>query len=374
MPKKQELPFEDISGKIRDENPSVNYEWDVIDGGKPGCMSDFVEIGMGKLSIVNLVTEKSTGNKYVAKKIYYDDDVKFAEREYKLMMGISERQKKGAFEPKPFFTHAGFVKIHEAFILRKYMVIIMENADGPTILEYVSTKNSYTENDAASLVKQILEALAYCHSYNVVHLDIRPSNIRVQKGGVVKIVDYNSARELANKKAGAVVDVIGDTEFCGPEMLNFDSVTPTSDIWGVGVLTYILLTGISPFFHEEEAKVLQAVVKVEYDDPETDITSEAKDFLSKKSTRVFRKAPEISEDNPTSRFSAVQALGHAWLDDGLASKRKGKDLGGVQSDIEDTNKRLMAEEEEDYVCCSGELRSFAEDEYESPEESSEEEA
>lgn len=365
MPKKPELPFKDPTNKIRDENPSINYEFlKDAEGAEPLNV-----IGKGKMSVVSKVVEQTTGNKYVAKTIYWEEDVKFAEREYKLMMGISER----GTDKKPFFEHSGFVKIHEAFILRKYMVIIMEDADGATILDYVSKKASYSEEDAAKLVKQILEALAYCHALNVVHLDIRPSNIRVQKNGTVKIVDYNSARELANKKAGAVVDVIGDTEFCGPEMLNFDSVTPTSDVWGVGVLTYILLTGISPFFHEEEKDVLQAVVGLKYDDLSSDdVTSEAKDLLNVKTTRMFKKAPELSETSTTSRFSAAQALAHPWLSEGLSSKRKAKDLAGIQSDIAETNDRLNTEEADEYVECSGILRTFEEEEYVTPYEDSDE--
>lgn len=344
--KKSKLPFECPLGKLKDENPERFYDW-----------AD-ENIGEGKMSIVTEVTKKTTGEKFVAKKIYWEEDVKFAEREYKLMMGISERGK----DLKDFFGHKAFVKIHEAFLLRKYMVIIMENADGLTILDYVAKKASYTEEDASKLIKQILEGLKHAHALNCVHLDIRPTNIRVRSNGEVKIVDYNSARELANKKAGAVVDVIGDTEFCGPEMLNFDPVSPQSDVWGVAVLTYILLTGISPYYDEDEAKVLQTVVGCKYDKMPGELTTDAHDFIKK----VFIRAPE-------NRPTAEAILEHPWLSDSKAGARKGHDLSVIQSDIAETDQRLNDEEAEEYVECSGTLRTYEEEEFESPCEDSEEE-
>jgi len=344
--KKSKLPFECPLGKMKDENPEQFYEFGDT-------------IGEGKLSVVKEVRKKTTGENFVAKIIYYDDDVKFAEREYKLMMGISERGK----EIKDFFDHPLFVKIHEAFLLRKYMVIIMENANGKTILDYVAEKASYNEDDAAKLVRQLLEGLKHCHSRNCVHLDIRPTNIRVQSNGVVKLVDYNSSRELANKKAGAVVDVIGDTEFCGPEMLNFDPVSPTSDIWGVAVLAYILLSGISPFFDEDESKVLQAVSKCQFEVVPTDVTNDAKEFFK----AIFKRAPDF-------RPTAEACLEHPWLSEDKAKARKGNDLSSCQADIRETDQRLNSEEEEEYVACSGVLRTFEEEEHESPEESDEEDA
>jgi len=360
-------PMVDLSGKLRFDNPSINYDFIEGDNSEEGFPR------MGKMSVVSQITERTTKRNYVAKTIYYDDDIKFAEREYKLMKGISERG--NGKDDKEFFKHAGFVQIHEAFLLRKYMVIIMEEAEGTSILDYVVKRATYTEDNACKLISDILKALEYCHALNVVHLDIRPSNIRVSKNHVVKIVDYNSARELANKKAGAVVDVIGDTEFCGPEMLEFDPVTPTSDVWGVGVILYILLTGISPFYYEKESDVLAHVTGVKYDQIENGlITAEAKVLYLDKKSRFFTKSPNFDPNSAITRASATQALALEWFDDEkMQTKRKAKDLTLVKDDIAVTHERLMTEEAEEYVCCSGTLRTFEEEEFVSPEESCSEE-
>jgi len=310
------------------------------------------EIGRGKLSKVSVVTCKTTGSKYAAKQIYFDDDEsrKFALREYDLLVGGK-------------LNHKCFVKLHKAYMVRKYLILILDYVDGKTLLDHFAHKHSITEDDIAQTIKQLCECLDSLHQENHVHLDIRPTNIRVV-GRDIKLLDYNSMRHLINKKSGAVVDVIGDTEFCAPEMLNFDPVLPASDMWSVAVITYILLSGISPFFYEDESQVLQTVQTVKYEfDPDafSKISTEAKDFIKK----CLIRAPEF-------RLTAAGALAHDWFDEKHASKRKAIAIT-AQDVMEETDARLLSEETEEYVEASFVYRTFEEEEFISPEESSEEE-
>jgi len=308
------------------------------------------EIGSGKMSTVKSVKSKKDGKQYAAKMIYFDDDTRFAIREYDLM-------KSGKLVNK------GLAQLHEAYMVRKYLIIIMELVDGKTLLDQFYRRHSVTEDDVAFVIQELCEILDFLHQQNIVHLDIRPTNIRFQ-GRDIKLLDYNSARHLANKKAGAVVDVIGDTEFCAPEMLNFDPVLPASDMWSVAVIMYIMLSGISPFFYEDEAMVLKTVQAVKYNFGEAfdDISSEAKDFMKK----CLIRAPET-------RMTAAQALKHTWLSDDYSGKRKAVSLSQSALDtMEETDSRLLGEEEEDYVEASFVFRTFEEEEYDSPEEESDE--
>jgi len=309
------------------------------------------EIGKGKMASVRYAKEKLTGKDYAAKMIYFDDDsLKFAIREYDLM--ISGKM-----------VHKGLVQLHAAYMVRKYLVLIMELADGKTLVDQFANRHSITEDDVAVVIKQLCEILDFLHQQNVLHLDLRPTNIRFV-GRDIKLVDYNSSRHLANKKAGAVVDVIGDTEFCAPEMLNFDPVLPASDMWSVAVIMYILLSGISPFFYEDENKVLQSVQYVKYQfDPDAfaSVSSEAKDFIKK----CLIRAPEM-------RMTAADALKHPWLSDSYQPNRKNVSID-AQDVMAETDARLLSEEEEEYVFASFVLRTFEEEEFESPDEESDEE-
>jgi len=335
-PKKAKLPIEREG--IIDDNPEKFY-----------TLGE--EIGTGKFAVTRYCTHKISGEKYAAKMIKYDTDtLKFAIREFDFMKELD-------------MTHPGLVKLHEAYLVRKYLIPIMEAADGMTLLDFVGKRHTLNEDVVASYIKQLCEVLAYMHERNAVHLDLRPTNIRFNSSNILKLVDYNSARFVANKKAGAVVDVIGDTEFCAPEMLRFEPVLPGSDMWSVAVITYILLSGISPFFYEDEDEVLKCVQTVKWAfDPDAfgGVTSEAKDFISK----CLIRAPE-------SRMTAAAALQHTWLSDDYSTVRKKNNLD-IKDVLSETDERLYSEEEEDYIWGSFTFRTFDEDEFISPESSEEE--
>jgi len=324
---------------IKYENPETYYEFGDEIGGN----------SKGKMSYVRIATSKTDGSKYAAKMIYFDDDVKFAIREYDLM--AHEKQ----------LTHKGLVRMKEAYMVRKYLIIIMDLVEGKTMLDYFASKSGITEDDVAGAIKQLCECLADIHSQNVVHLDLRPTNIRFD-GRTLKLLDYNSARHLINKKSGGVVDIIGDTEFCAPEMLSFDPVLPASDMWSVAVIAYILLSGISPYYYEDEKMVLQTVQSVKYEWVESfQGTSEAKDFIKK----CFIRAPEM-------RMTAEAALASPWLSADNEAKRKKVKLD-ITDDLMKTDMRLLSEEEEEYVEASFVFRTFEEEEFISPDEESDEE-
>merc|ERR1712142_343639 len=338
--KKNKLPIEREG--IKAENPESYYT--LADG----------EIGRGKFSVVKKATCKKTGKTYAAKIIRFDDEnIRYAIREYDLMSGNLQKLEENETLKRslPF--------LHETYLVRKYLILIMDLCDGRTLLEYFSSKHSITEDDVAVVVRWLRQVLKELHSNNVVHLDIRPTNIRMTSLNDMKLLDFNSARHLANKKAGEVVDVIGDTEFCAPEMLSFDRVQPGSDIWSVAVIMYILLSGISPYFYEDESKVSSQVEKCIYDvdDNLETVSAEAKDFIKK----IFKRAPEMG-------LTAEKALQHPWLSVDYAPTRKNSKI--VQQDrIKETDERLLSEEEEEYIEASFVFRTFEEPEYISPESS-----
>jgi serine/threonine protein kinase len=328
----------------REEREGIIYD-------NPEKFYDFEEeIGSGKMATVKKAKSKVDGKVYAAKMIYFDDDTRFAMREFDLL-------KSGKL------GHKGLVGLHEAYMVRKYLILMLDLVDGKTLLDQFYRRHSATEDDVAFVIGELCEVLDFLHQQNVLHLDIRPTNIRFE-GRDIKLLDYNSARHLANKKAGAVVDVIGDTEFCAPEMLNFDPVLPASDMWSVAIITYILLSGVSPFFYEDEAEVLKSVqgVKFTFCEAFDEISSEAKDFIKK----CLLRAPEM-------RMTAADALKHPWLSSENTAKRKQISLLQTALDtMEETDARLLSEEEEDYVEASFVFRTFEEEEYESPEEESDE--
>lgn len=180
----------------------------------------------------------------------------------------------------------------------------------------------------------------------------------------LKLIDYNSARFIPNKKAGLVVDVIGDTEFCAPELLSFEPVNPGSDMWAVAIIMYILLSGISPFYEDDEDLIVKNVQTCKYvwkGDWDNN-TSEARDFIK----NCLKRAPE-------SRMTAQAALEHKWLSDEYKAQRQNSKLADNQKDMLATDERLLEEEAEDYIWGSFVFKTFDEEEFNSPEDSDDEE-
>lgn len=288
-------------------------------------------IGSGKFSQVKKVTDKKTGKVYAAKCSKFDNDtLKFAVRELDVMTKLPD--------------HKGIPKLHQAFIVRKYLILIMDLVEGDTILNHFHKKHSITEKDVADVIKQVCEILEKVNSVGIVHCDIRPTNIRMENG-TVKLLDYNSALPV-----GSVVDVIGDTEFSAPETLSFDPILPGTDMWAVGVLAYTLASGASPFFKENEDSLIRAVSTVQYsfDAP---LSSPMKQFIKKCLVRI-----------PENRMRSSEALNDKFLTSNERVPDTQQDLIGETSD------RLLSEESEEYVTGSFVFRTFEEEEYESPEE------
>ena len=171
----------------------------------------------GELIGLKKVTHKQSGKGYASKCFKFDEDtLKYAIRELDVMTKLPD--------------HKGIPKLHQAFLVRKCLILIMDLVEGDTILNHFSKKSSITEKDVADVIQQLCEILEIVHSADTVHCDIRPSNIRIENG-TVKLLDYNTALP-----EGSVLDIIGDTEVSVPEVLNFDPVSHGTEMWAVGVL------------------------------------------------------------------------------------------------------------------------------------------
>ncbi|CAG2163923.1 unnamed protein product [Oppiella nova] len=149
-----------------------------------------------------------------------------------------------------------------------------------------------TEYECLLFMRQICEAVSYMHRKNIMHLDLKPENIlcKTRTSYEIKIIDFGLARPYDSTETLKIL--FGTPEFVAPEIVNYEAVTPASDMWSVGVICYVLLSGLSPFMDETDAKTLCNVTQAEYDfeDEAFDtITDEAKRFISS----LLVKKPEF---------------------------------------------------------------------------------
>jgi len=170
-----------------------------------------------------------------------------------------------------------------------------------------------TERACSCFCRQILEGVAYMHNHQIIHLDLKPENILclTRKGNRVKIIDFGLARRFEPQRKLQVL--FGTPEFVAPEVVNFEPIGYPTDMWAVGVITYVLLSGLSPFMGDTDLETMANVTIAEYDyeDEAFDsISEEAKDFID----RLLIKDKDR-------RSTAEQCLRHPWLANGMAKEQ-----------------------------------------------------
>ncbi|OBS65971.1 hypothetical protein A6R68_05489, partial [Neotoma lepida] len=192
------------------------------------------------------------------------------------------------------------------------------SVDGGELFDRITDEKYHlTELDVVLFTKHICEGVHYLHQHYILHLDLKPENILCvnQMGHQIKIIDFGLARRYKPREKLKVN--FGTPEFLAPEVVNYEFVSFPTDMWSVGVITYMLLSGLSPFLGETDAETMNFIVNCSWDfDADTfkGLSEEAKDFVS----RLLVKEKSC-------RMSATQCLKHEWLNH-LPAKASGANV------------------------------------------------
>ena len=198
--------------------------------------------------------------------------------------------------------HPNIVRLYEFFEDRDYYYFVQEYCSAGELFDMIIAKQKLSEKEAALIMEQLLATVSYLHSRNIIHRDIKPENILLQEDGVLKVIDFDAAILMDIK--GQVTGSVGTAYYVAPEVLN-GSYNEKCDIWSLGVVMYILLTGRPPFSGHSHKDIVKSVLRGKYslEGPEwTNISSPAKDLIKKMLVR-----------NPHRRISAQEAYLHPWI-------------------------------------------------------------
>lgn len=252
------------------------------------------EIGRGGFSVVVSATEKSTGRKVAVKCIQLDvqdaDAVKGLKREIKIMKKID---------------HPHILKLYDVYVEGSDFYLVMELVPGKELFERIIDKGQYSEKHASLIIKQILSAVDYLHSNGIAHRDLKPENLLSSGEGdeeVVKIIDFGLSKKFGDEK---LVTSVGSPGYVAPEVLTDDSYDKSVDMWSVGVILYILLSGYPPFFGDTSSELFKKIIDCNYDfdDPAWDNVSEAPKNLIR----------QLLVKDPSKRLTAKQMYDHDWV-------------------------------------------------------------
>ncbi|BDA50363.1 Calcium-dependent protein kinase 34 [Coccomyxa sp. Obi] len=262
-------------------------------------------LGRGQFGTTRLATEKATGKDFACKsiakrKLLAKEDVEDVRREVQIMHHL-----KG---------HEHIVTLIGAYEDKQSIHLVMELCSGGELFDRIVAKGHYTEKDAAGLIRTIVSVVAHCHSLGVIHRDLKPENFLLftkEEDSPLKATDFGLS--VFYRPGQMFNDVVGSAYYVAPEVLK-RKYGKEADIWSCGVILYILLSGVPPFWGETEQQIFDAVAKGHIDfatDPWPHISSEAK--------AVVRA---MLQQDPKKRATADQILRHSWMkENGTASDK-----------------------------------------------------
>jgi len=251
------------------------------------------EIGTGAFGVVHRCRERKTGNIFAAKfiPVAHNVEKELIKKEIDIMNQLH---------------HPKLINLHDAFEDDDEMVLIFEFLSGGELFERITSEGySMSEAEVINYMRQICEAIKHMHERNIIHLDIKPENIMCQtkKSSNVKLIDFGLATKLDPNEIVKIST--GTAEFAAPEIVEREPVGFYTDMWAVGVLAYVLLSGLSPFAGENDVETLKNVKACDWDFDEDTfaiVSDEGKDFIR----RLLIK-------NKEKRMTAHECLLHPWL-------------------------------------------------------------
>jgi len=143
--------------------------------------------------------------------------------------------------------------------------MVMEYVSGGELFDHIINRGNYSEHDAALVVRQIIEAVAYLHSNNIAHRDLKPENLLCTGANneIIKVADFGLSKEFDDNNK-ALETMCGTPDYVAPEVLRGNGYTNAVDIWSIGVVTYVMLCGSPPFYGNDDKEVFLKILQSDY--------------------------------------------------------------------------------------------------------------
>ncbi|KAF3774722.1 Calcium-dependent protein kinase [Nymphaea thermarum] len=260
------------------------------------------KLGQGQFGTTYLCVHKVTGEQFACKsipkrKLICPEDYEDVRREVEIMRHLR--------------AHPNVVTIVGAYEDALFVHLVMELCAGGELFDRIIQKGHYSERKAAGLIRTIVGVVEACHSSGVMHRDLKPENFLfadAREEAPLKTIDFGLS--VFYKPGDVFFDVVGSPYYVAPEVLK-KHYGPEADVWSAGVILYILLSGVPPFWAETEQGIFRQILQGPLDfqsEPWPGISESAKDLIRNMLTR-----------NPKKRFTARQVLSHPWIvDDNVA--------------------------------------------------------
>ncbi|KAI8376625.1 kinase-like domain-containing protein [Choanephora cucurbitarum] len=262
-------------------------------------------LGIGSFAVVKKCVHRSTGQPYALKII--------------LKKAIADIMKQ--------VRHPNIVSMHQLYESKDAVYIVTDLASGGELFQQLLKKGSYTEKDASSLTRQMLQGLHYLHERDIVHRDMKPENLLFQTTADqanLMITDFGLSKIL-RAQDDILTTACGTPGYVAPEVLLQTGHNKPVDLWSVGVILFTLLSGYTPFWGEDQVTLFQSIIAGQYEyDEEYWSTISNSGTIIEATTKEKRETKDLIDRlltfDPNKRITAKEALEHHWI---IGSKEAG---------------------------------------------------
>ncbi|XP_029122402.1 calcium-dependent protein kinase 29 [Elaeis guineensis] len=254
------------------------------------------ELGRGEFGVTRRCTDTKTGEVLACKSISKRKlrtcvDVEDVRREVEIMRGLP--------------AHPNIVQLRDAFEDKEAVHLVMEVCEGGELFDRIIARGHYTERAAATVMRTIMEVVQHCHKNGVIHRDLKPENFlfaNQSENAPLKAIDFGLS--VFFKPGESFNEIVGSPYYMAPEVLK-RNYGPQVDVWSAGVILYILLCGVPPFWAETDEGIAQSIIRSVINlerEPWSKVSQNAKDLVR-----------SMLDPNPYTRLTVQEVLRHPWL-------------------------------------------------------------
>ncbi|KAL5225108.1 hypothetical protein ABZP36_011747 [Zizania latifolia] len=300
----------------------------ILEAAHVSCLDDRYalgpQLGWGQFGVIRSCSDMVTGEALACKSIAKDrlvspDDVRGVKLEIEVMERLS--------------GHPNVVDLKAVYEDEESVHLVMELCAGGELFHRLQERGCFSEHEAAMLFRYLMEVVAHCHSKGIVHRDLKPENILLVSNSPssrIKLADFGLATYVQPGTIGIVNNfwlhfvktgvwklnrvsvlsgrslsgMVGSPFYIAPEVLA-GGYNEAADVWSAGVILYILLSGIPPFWGKTKSKIFECIRSTELrfpSDPWDKVSDSAKELI----TEMLRR-------DPRQRLTAKQVLEHSWI-------------------------------------------------------------
>jgi len=224
----------------------------------------------------------------------------------------------------------------------------MDFINGGELFHHLSREKKFTEDRARFYAVEIICAMTYLHEQGIIYRDLKPENILLDKKGHVVMTDFGLSKEGLKSAGDTTATFCGTPEYLAPEVISGESYTKSIDWWSVGTLIFEMLTGLPPFYNQNEEQMYDKILKSDVTYP-VYLSAEVTDLMK----RFLTRDPQLRLQDPD------QIRAHPWFKPINWEKVKNKEIPvpfvpNVKSpdDVRNIDKEFLQEklddEEEEY--------------------------